>query len=119
VHLITTRRLIGLAASVAAVIAVSGAAAEATPAPAPPAAATIAHQRVTLQIDGVTATGSDDYQALVAWAEFDPEFEAKTLLVALTEDGQPATDGRARLVVPGDIKGGRYVSSLVRLHVSR
>jgi hypothetical protein len=51
VHLITTRRLISLAASIAAVIAVSGAAAEAIPAPAPPAAAAIAHQRV-LQVDG-------------------------------------------------------------------
>ncbi|MEU4162119.1 molybdopterin-dependent oxidoreductase [Actinoplanes sp. NPDC026670] len=67
----------------------------------------------------VTATGSDDYQALVAWAEFDPDFAGTTMLVALTEDGTPPADGRPRLVVPGDLKGGRYVSSLVRLHLSR
>ena len=66
----------------------------------------------------VTATGSDHYQAAVAWAEFDPDFEGKTVLVAVTEDGQPAADGRPCLVVPADKKGGRYVASLVRLHLS-
>jgi DMSO/TMAO reductase YedYZ molybdopterin-dependent catalytic subunit len=66
----------------------------------------------------VTATGSDRYQAAVAWGEFDPDFENKTVLVAVTEDGKPAADGRPRLVVPGDVHGGRYVSSLVRLRLT-
>ncbi|MEV4629944.1 molybdopterin-dependent oxidoreductase [Micromonospora sp. NPDC049523] len=66
----------------------------------------------------VTATGSDRYQAAFAWGEIDPDFEGKTVLVAITEDGQPAADGRPRVVVPGDKHGGRYVSSLVSLHLS-
>ncbi|WP_345633146.1 molybdopterin-dependent oxidoreductase [Rugosimonospora acidiphila] len=67
----------------------------------------------------VTATGSDRYQATVAWGEFDPGFEHKSVLVAVTEDGQPTADGLARLVVPGDVKGGRYVSDLIRLRLHR
>ena len=67
----------------------------------------------------VTATGGDGYQAAVAWAEFDPDFAGKNILVAVTEDGTPMADGRPRLVVPGDLRGGRYVSGLVRLRLSR
>ena len=67
----------------------------------------------------ITATGTDRYQAAIAWGEIDPGFEHKTVLVGLTEDGQPAADGRPRIVVPGDIRGGRYVASLVRLHLSQ
>ncbi|MGW5364409.1 molybdopterin-dependent oxidoreductase [Actinopolymorpha pittospori] len=65
----------------------------------------------------VTATGSEGYRAAVAWGEIDADFEAKNVLVALTEDGRPAADGRPRLVVPGDLHGGRYVSGLVQLHL--
>ncbi|MER7004738.1 molybdopterin-dependent oxidoreductase [Dactylosporangium sp. NPDC000555] len=50
----------------------------------------------------VTATGSDGYQTAVAWGEFDPDFEHKTILVAVTEDGTPPADGLPRLVAPGD-----------------
>ncbi|GAA2530982.1 molybdopterin-dependent oxidoreductase [Winogradskya humida] len=177
------RRLTGLAVSITALIAVSGAAAGAAAPTTPVQAPTAVGHRITTQVNGavqdrlrlsnaqlaalpqqtitvtfqsgsgaqthtytgpllfdvlnlarpsfdpavkndklryaVTATGSDGYQALVAWAEFDPDFGAKTVLVALTEDGQPTADGRPRLVVPGDIKGGRYVSGLVRLHLAR
>ncbi|WP_329100805.1 molybdopterin-dependent oxidoreductase [Micromonospora sp. NBC_01699] len=66
----------------------------------------------------VTATGSDRYQAAFAWGEIDPDFEGKTVLVAITEDGQPTADGRPRVVVPGDRHGGRYVSSLVSLQLT-
>jgi MYXO-CTERM domain-containing protein len=39
-------------------------------------------------------------------------------LVAYDENGQPfGADGFARLVVPGDAAGGRYVSNLVSLQV--
>ena len=38
----------------------------------------------------VTATGSDGYRATVAWGEFDPDFEAKQIVVAITEDGVAA-----------------------------
>ncbi len=63
----------------------------------------------------VTATGSDGYRATVAWGELDPGFEAKQILVATFEDGQPLGDAGPRLVVPGDLRGGRYVSDVVTL----
>jgi hypothetical protein len=67
----------------------------------------------------VTVAGSDRYQAAIARGEIDPDFEGRTVLVAVTEDGRPAADGRPRLVVPGDKHGGRYVSSLVRIQLAR
>ena len=65
----------------------------------------------------VTTTGSDGYRATVAWGEFDPGFEAKKILVALTEDGVALGDAGPRLVVPVDIRGGRYVSDVVSLQL--
>src|ERR1700738_2459404 len=56
---------------------------------------------------------TDNYEVLVAWGEFDPGFEAKQVLLAYADNGQPLTDtGFARLVVPNDKKGGRYVSNV-------
>lgn len=66
----------------------------------------------------VAATGRDDYQAVVAWGEFDPEFEAKPILLSIEEDGQPLTDD-PRLVVPGDARGGRAVSDVVDLFLGQ
>lgn len=63
----------------------------------------------------VLATGADGYQAVVSWGEFDAEFGGTPVLVAYTEDGRDLE--RPRLVVPGDIKGGRYVSDLTTLTV--
>jgi DMSO/TMAO reductase YedYZ molybdopterin-dependent catalytic subunit len=65
----------------------------------------------------VTATGSDGYRATVAWGELDPGFEAKQLLVATSQDGVPLGPAGPRLVVPGDLKGGRYVSDVVSLRL--
>ncbi|MEV4360900.1 molybdopterin-dependent oxidoreductase [Nonomuraea sp. NPDC049625] len=65
----------------------------------------------------VTATGSDGYRAALAWAELDPAFSGKKVLLAVTQDGAKLDKEGPRLVVPGDVKGGRYVSGVVRLHV--
>jgi hypothetical protein len=65
----------------------------------------------------VVATGADGYRALVSYGEAAPDFGNRGLLVATSEDGKPLA--RPRLVVPGDVKGGRYVSDLVRLEVVR
>lgn len=65
----------------------------------------------------VTATGSDDYRATLAWAELDPAFSGKKVLLAVTQDSAKLDREGPRLVVPGDVKGGRYVSGVVRLHV--
>ena len=67
----------------------------------------------------VLAQGADGYAALFPLGEIDPGFGNRGVLLAYEQDGQPlpASDGAVRLVVPGDLKGGRYVSSLVRLTV--
>ncbi|MGI5158765.1 molybdopterin-dependent oxidoreductase [Microbispora sp. CA-102843] len=65
----------------------------------------------------VTATGSDGYRATPAWAEIDPAFSGKKILLAVTQDGTKLDKQGPRLVVPGDVKGGRYVSGVVRLYV--
>ncbi|WP_407571938.1 molybdopterin-dependent oxidoreductase [Deinococcus altitudinis] len=64
----------------------------------------------------VLAQGADGYSALFSWGEIDPGFGNRGVLLAYEQDGQPlpAADGAVRLVVPGDLKGGRYVSNLVR-----
>jgi molybdate transport system substrate-binding protein len=61
----------------------------------------------------IVATGSDGYQAIIAWGEIDPDFGSQNILVAYEQDGK-ALDG-LRLIVPGDSHGGRYVSGLVNL----
>ena len=69
----------------------------------------------------VQAKGNDGYAALFSWAELDPGFGNRAVLLAYEEDGKPfpAADGAVRLVVPGDLKGGRYVSNLIGLQVLR
>jgi hypothetical protein len=69
----------------------------------------------------VIATGSDGYQAVFSLGEIDPMFGNQPVLVAYADTagqlGPNASDGLARMVVPGDIAGGRYVSDLVSLRV--
>ncbi|MFF5206241.1 molybdopterin-dependent oxidoreductase [Streptosporangium sp. NPDC000396] len=63
------------------------------------------------------ATGSDGYRAAVSWAELDPAFSGKKVLLAVSEDGKSLDGQGPRLVVPGDVKGGRYVSGVARVDV--
>ncbi|HTP28920.1 MAG TPA: hypothetical protein VMK12_25080 [Anaeromyxobacteraceae bacterium] len=75
----------------------------------------------------VVVTGSDCYAAVVSLAEILPTFGGQQILVAfaqLDKNGhlQELTDpsvgeGMARLVVPGDKAGGRYVSNIVQIKV--
>src|SRR5262245_2780330 len=67
----------------------------------------------------VSATGFDDYRAIVAWGEFDPGFEGKEILLAITEDGVSLADQGPRLVVPGDKRGGRYVTGIKTVRLER
>jgi len=66
---------------------------------------------------GVLAVGADGYAALVSFGEISPEFGDRGVLLATAEDGKALE--RPRLVVPGDVKGGRYVSDVVELRVIR
>ena len=61
----------------------------------------------------IVATGSDGYQVVIAWGEIDPDFGNQPILVAFERDGE--TLELPTLVVPGDARGGRYVSGLVNL----
>ena len=65
----------------------------------------------------VLATGSDGYAAVVSYGEISADFGNRGVLLATSQDGAALT--RPRLVVPGDVKGGRYVSDVVDLHVAR
>jgi DMSO/TMAO reductase YedYZ molybdopterin-dependent catalytic subunit len=68
----------------------------------------------------VLATGSDGYEAIFSLGELDPMFGGTGLsdLIAYEVNGGPlGPDGFARVVVPGDQFGGRYVSNLVSLQV--
>jgi hypothetical protein len=63
----------------------------------------------------VAAVGSDGYVATVTPAE--ALVGGRPLQTSLNEDGQPLA--MPRLVVDGDVKGGRYVSLLVDLVVGQ
>ncbi|MBV8312591.1 MAG: hypothetical protein JO344_19575, partial [Planctomycetaceae bacterium] len=70
----------------------------------------------------LTATGSDGYNVLFSLAEFDPNLGAPTYpneaIVAYADtNGDLTSSGFARLVIPGDNFGGRFVSNLVSLDV--
>ena len=40
-------------------------------------------------------------------------------MLAVSQDGQPLDNDGPRLVVPGDIHGGRYVSNVVAVRLER
>jgi len=67
----------------------------------------------------VKAIGSDRYAAIVAWGEIDPNFGNKEVLLAYKEDANSLCAAGPRLVVPGDIRGGRYVTNVVEVKVGR
>jgi|GEM_PF-586393 hypothetical protein len=66
----------------------------------------------------VLVEATDCYGAVVDIGEIQPNFEGKTVLVAYEKKGSDGTivslidEGFARLVVPGDKAGGRYVSNV-------
>jgi len=66
----------------------------------------------------VAVRGSDGYEVVAAWGEFDPGFEGKKMLLATTEDGVSLADAGPRLVVPGDARGGRYVTNVVTVQLA-
>ncbi|MGC4098263.1 MAG: hypothetical protein QM706_14205 [Nitrospira sp.] len=68
----------------------------------------------------IVVTGSDGYKATISLGELHPNFGADKILVAYDETGGDpgvGTAGFARLVVPGDVRAGRFVSNLVGIEV--
>lgn len=66
----------------------------------------------------VVATGSDGYQVVFSLGELNPGFGNQPDLIAYAANGQSlGSNGFARLIVPNDVKAGRWVSNLVSLEV--
>src|ERR1700759_3159925 len=60
----------------------------------------------------VIVTGTDCYQSVFGAGEFDPFFGGSQIMVAYATGGQSlGNDGFARIAVPGDKAGGRFVSN--------
>ncbi len=68
----------------------------------------------------VLAEATDCYEAVVAIGEIHPNFEGKQVLIAYAKKASDGSieyltdtdEGFARLVVPGDKAGGRYISNV-------
>ena len=83
-----------------------------------PSASTTGTRRASVHVrtdlnTWVAGVGSDSYVATVTPAE--AWIGGPPLLVSLNEDGQALS--QPRLIVDGDVKGGRYVSDMVDLAV--
>jgi hypothetical protein len=66
----------------------------------------------------VVVTGTDCYQSVFGAGEFDPFFGGSQILVAYATGGQSlGSAGFARIAVPGDKAGGRFVSNIVKIEV--
>jgi hypothetical protein len=66
----------------------------------------------------IVVTGSDCYQSVFGAGEIDPSFGGSQIMVAYATGGASlGTAGFARIVVPGDKAGGRFVSNIVEIEV--
>ncbi len=67
----------------------------------------------------VVITATDGYQVVLSGGELDPNFGNVPILLAWEQDGAAldAENAPARLVVPGDGRGGRYVSGVISIEV--
>ncbi len=66
-------------------------------------------------------TSNDGYQVVISLGQIDPQFGNSPYLLAWDEDGAPLEGdaGPLRLVTPGDVHGGRYVSGVISIDVQR
>lgn len=72
--------------------------------------------------DYVVVTGSDGYQGVIALAEISPSFGNDQNIVAYSLNGGAAglslgSSGYFRLIVPGDVKQGRWISNIIDIEV--
>jgi DMSO/TMAO reductase YedYZ molybdopterin-dependent catalytic subunit len=66
----------------------------------------------------VTVTGRDGYAVVLSAGELAPDFEGKSVILAIAKDGQPLAAGDGiRLIVPGDKHGGRAVRDVAKIDV--
>lgn len=86
-------------------------------------------QHVGLAVDAAThipllrryliVTARDGYQTVLSGGELDPNFGNAPMFLAWEQDGAPLSpgDGPVRLVVPWDLRGGRYIYGIVSIDV--
>jgi hypothetical protein len=66
----------------------------------------------------IIVTGTDCYQSVFGAGEIDPFFGGSQIMVAYATGGKSlGDDGFARIVVPGDKAGGRFVSNIASIEV--
>ena len=66
----------------------------------------------------VIVTGTDCYQSVFGAGEIDPFFGGSQIMVAYATGGQSlGNNGFARIVVPEDKAGGRFVSNIAKIEV--
>jgi hypothetical protein len=65
----------------------------------------------------ITVTGRDGYAVAIAEGEFDPHYGNKQVLLAYKADGGKASFDHLRLLVPGDLHGGRAVVDVTTIEV--
>jgi DMSO/TMAO reductase YedYZ molybdopterin-dependent catalytic subunit len=66
----------------------------------------------------IIVTGGDGYVTVFSAGEIAPDFGDAPILVAYEANGQALYDGgSARIVVPGDRHGGRFVSRILKIEV--
>jgi hypothetical protein len=66
----------------------------------------------------ITVTGSDCYQSVFGAGEIDPFFGDSQIMMAYETGGKSLGDNCfARIVVPGDKAGGRFVSNIVKIEI--
>jgi DMSO/TMAO reductase YedYZ molybdopterin-dependent catalytic subunit len=66
----------------------------------------------------VIVTGNDGYETVFGAGEIAPDFGGDQIMVAYKANGQLlGQNGFARIVVPGDKKGSRFVSNIVTIEV--
>jgi hypothetical protein len=86
----------------------------------PPVGGIVANTKVKNDIlhKVVIVTGTDCYQSVFGVGEFDPFCGGSQIMVAYAIGGQSlGKDGFARIVVPGDKAGGRFVSNIANIEV--
>ncbi len=67
----------------------------------------------------IVVAAKDSYQVIISGGELDLAFGNTEMYLAWEQDGAALArdDGPIRLVVPGDTKGGRYISGIVSIEV--
>jgi hypothetical protein len=66
----------------------------------------------------VIVIGTDCYQSVLGAGEFGPFFGGSQIMVAYATGGRSlGSDGFARIVIPGDKAGGRFVSNIAKIEV--